>query len=147
MLISVYERVFCTSVSEEEQDMVERDIPLITSYPLQVVVPGSQGIMSVLTQQTDVNMNVASSQTEVEAEDSLLSAVPRMEMDPSSTMVEADSGLSNSSPQSNFSPSPASSVSSFSNDTSSLSDDESSSEEEHLSPPKVIIPSGDTKPR
>uniref|UniRef100_A0A0P4WQG9 Uncharacterized protein n=1 Tax=Scylla olivacea TaxID=85551 RepID=A0A0P4WQG9_SCYOL len=112
----------------------------------EVVVPGSQGIMSVSTQQTDVNMNLETSQTEVEDEedDSLISAVPQI--NPFSATVEADSGLSNPSPQSNFSNSPASSVSSFSNDTSSLSEDDSSSEEENLSSPKLISAKSDRKP-
>lgn len=101
--------------------------------------------MSVSTQQTDVNMNVSSGQTEIDAEDSVLSTVPRVGINPSSTTVEADSGLSNPSPASNYSsPSPASSVSSFS-DTSSLSDDLDSSEEENLSPPKILS-SDDKKP-
>lgn len=110
----------------------------------EVVVPGSQGIMSVSTQQTDVNMNLETSQTEVEdEEDSLTSAVPQI--NPFSATAEADSGLSNPSPQSNFSNSPASSVSSFSNDTSSLSEDDSSSEEENLSSPKLISAKSDRK--
>lgn len=144
----MYERVIIRlTVNERKQAMMERDMHLPRSSSLQVVVPGSHGIMSVSTQQTDENMNVESSQTLVEGEDSFLSVVPRMEMDPSSTTMEADSGLSIPSPHSNFSHSPASSISSFSNDTSSLSDDDSSSEEENLSPPKLILPKGDTKPR
>lgn len=102
--------------------------------------------MSVTTQQTDVNMNVSSGQTEIEAEDSVLVAVPRTEINPTSTTAEADSGLSNPSPPNNYSsPSPASSESSFSNDTSSLSDDLDSSEEENLAPPKILS-SDDKKP-
>lgn len=107
----------------------------------EVVVPGSQGIMSVTTQLRDINMNVSSGQTEMEAEDTVFLAMPRTrtEPNPSSTTAEADSGLGNHSPSSNYScPSPASSVSSFSNDTSSLSDDLDSSEEENLSPPKML---------
>ncbi|MPC37669.1 transcription factor GTE2-like isoform X2 [Portunus trituberculatus] len=110
----------------------------------EVVVPGSQGIMSVSTQQTDVNMNLETSQTEVEdEEDSLTSTVPHI--NPFLATAEADSGLSNPSPQSNFSNSPASSVSSFSNDTSSLSEDDSSSEEENLSSPRLILAKSDRK--
>lgn len=120
---------------------------LIISSP-QVVVPGSQGIMSVTTQMRDVNMNVSSGQTEMEVEDTVLLTVhqSQTESNPSSTTAEADSGLGNHSPSSNYScPSPASSVSSFSNDTSSLSDDLDSSEEENLSPPKIPS-SADKKP-
>lgn len=102
--------------------------------------------MSVTTQQRDVNMNVSSGQTEMETEDTVLLAVPLTEGNPSSTTAEADSGFGNHSPSSNYScPSPASSVSSFSNSTSSLSEDLDSSEEENLSPPK-IPPKVDKKP-
>lgn len=120
----------------------------LTISSLQVVVPGSQGIMSVTTQLRDVNMNVSSGQSDMEAEDTVLLAVPqsRTERNASSTTAEADSGLGIHSPSSNYScPSPASSVSSFSNDTSSLSDDLDSSEEENLSPPKILS-SADKKP-
>ncbi|KAG0722713.1 CLOCK-interacting pacemaker [Chionoecetes opilio] len=112
----------------------------------EVVVPGSQGIMSVSMQQTDVNMNVASDQRDMEAEDSFLSAGPQVEVNLASTIMEADSGFSCHSPQSDFSPSPASSISNFSNDTSSLSEDLSSSEDENLSPPKLISSNDDIKP-
>ncbi|XP_042211537.1 CLOCK-interacting pacemaker-like [Homarus americanus] len=82
----------------------------------EVVVPGSQRIMSVSTHPTDVNMNSASS---------------TLSDDMSNDSISSHSNMS--------SPSPPPTVSSSSDDASSLSDDIESSEEENLSPPKSVF--------
>lgn len=80
----------------------------------EVVVPGSQRIMSVSTHSTDVNMNSVTS--------TLLN-------DMSDDNISSHSNMS--------SPSPPPTISSSSDDTS-LSDDIESSEEENLPPPKFF---------
>lgn len=83
---------------------------------MQVVVPGSQRIMSVSTHPTDADVDSAPLTF---SNDSI-----------SNDSLSSDSNMS--------SPSPAPSVSSSSDDASSLSDDIESSEEENLSPPKIF---------
>lgn len=82
----------------------------------EVVVPGSQRIMSVSTHPPDADVDSA----------------------PLTMSNDSISNDSLSSHSNMSSPSPAPSVSSSSDDTSSLSDDIESSEEENLSPPKIF---------